>query len=90
MLNQLKLKDREFFVEVLDFFKQQASKQEAELEVLRNKKVKGPPKKQKEKQVVLSSKVTQVKKMRDRTEEIVNNLEHIDLQQVKNLKSLLA
>lgn len=88
--SQLKLKDKEYFVEVLDFFKQSVAKLEGELEVLRNKKVKGPPKKQKEKQVALSAKVTAAKKIRDRIEEVTNNLDYIELNSVKNLKSLLG
>ena len=58
---------------------------------MRNKKVKGPPKKQKEKQGALSLKVSQAKKMRDRIEEIANSLEYVDpLTQTKNLKAMLA
>jgi DNA-dependent RNA polymerase auxiliary subunit epsilon len=49
-INQQKIKDKEYFVEVLEFLKAQSLKLEQDLEVLRNKKVKGPPKKQKEKQ----------------------------------------
>jgi hypothetical protein len=42
----------------MDFLKNQVVKLEADLESLRNKKVKGPPKKQKEKQGQMSYKLT--------------------------------
>lgn len=48
-INQQKIKDKEYFTEVLDFMKKQVSDLESELESLRNKKIKGPPKRQKEK-----------------------------------------
>ena len=63
---------------------------EVDLEGLRNKKVKGPPKKQKEKQGVVSYKLTQVKKLMDKIYEISNSIEHLDPSQVKNLKVMLS
>ena len=90
-LNGMRLKDKEYLMEVQDFVKTQVAKLETDLETMRNKKVKGPPKKQKEKQGALSLKVSQAKKMRDRIEEIANSLEYVDpLTQTKNLKAMLA
>lgn len=48
-LQALKAKDKEFFTQVMDFMKSHVGNIENELEALRNKKTKGPPKKQKEK-----------------------------------------
>jgi len=45
---------------------------------MRNKKIKGPPKKQKEKQGALSYKLTHAKKLRDKIEEINNSLDFIE------------
>jgi hypothetical protein len=56
--NQQRARDKEYFAEVMDFVKNQVVKLEADLESLRNKKVKGPPKKQKEKQGQMSYKLT--------------------------------
>jgi hypothetical protein len=51
---------------------------EGELDVLRNKKVKGPPKKQKEKQGVVSNQLSIAKKLKERIEEVTNSIEHLE------------
>jgi hypothetical protein len=78
--NLQRIKDKEYFVEVMEYLKNQVIKVEGDLENLRNKKIKGPPKKQKEKQGQMSYKLTQVKKMRDKIEEITNSLDYLEVQ----------
>lgn len=73
-------------VEVSDFMRTQVSTDEAELEAFRTKKHKGPPKKQKEKLVVLQTTLTNTRKLKDRIEEVIAALEFIEPSQMKNLK----
>jgi Not1 N-terminal domain, CCR4-Not complex component len=83
-------RDREYLIEVQDFLKQQVLRVELELEQLRNKKSKAPPKKQKERQVMLSARLTTLRKLRDRNEEIMSSLEFIDAKEIKNAKVVLG
>lgn len=70
--------------------KGQALKIEADLDNLRNKKMKGTSKKQKEKQGMVNYKLTQVKKQKEKIEEVSSSLELIDGSLIKNLKHLLT
>ena len=90
-INIQKAKDKEFFVEVVEWIKKQIEALEGDQDNLRNKKQKGTSKKVKEKQGIISYKITQVKKLKDRVEEVMNSaVDVIDGNCTKNLKLLLA
>ena len=78
-------------MEVVDWIKKQIESLEVDQDNLRNKKQKGTSKKVKEKQGIISYKITQVKKLKDRVEEITNSaVDVVDVNSTKNLKLLLA
>lgn len=60
------------------------------METAKNKKVKGGVlKKHKEKLVTLSSKLGQLRKYRDRIDEILISMDYVESLQIKNLQVLL-
>lgn len=77
-------------MEVQEFVKQQIQRVEAELDVLRSKKGKAPPKKQKDRLAYLSTRVTSLRKIRDKNEELMNNLDVLEVREVKKIKAALG
>ena len=80
----------EYFSNAKEFIKLTIQKVEQELETAKNKKVKGGVlKKHKEKLVTLSSKLGQLRKYRDRIDEILISMDYVESLQIKNLQVLL-
>jgi len=63
---------------------------ESELEVLKNKKVKGASlKKSKDRQQYLSSKLSDLQKYRDKIDEVLVYMDYVQTSHIANLSSLL-
>lgn len=78
-------------MEVVEWAKKQVEQLENSQENMRNKKQKGTTKKVNEKQRTISLKITQVKGLKEKIEEIVNlAVDVVDAQITKNLKILLT
>jgi hypothetical protein len=76
---------------VIEWTKKQLEQLEVSLENMRNKKQKGTTKKVNEKQRTINLKITQVKALKDKVEEIfTSSVDIIDAASIKNLKILLT
>jgi hypothetical protein len=75
---------------VRESIKAYISRIEQELEVAKNKKVKGGGlKKHKEKVAALSTRLTQTRKYRDRLDEFLISMDYVETIHLKNLRVLL-
>lgn len=72
-----------------DHMKGMITKLESDLENAKSKKIKGTAKKQKEKVGMINYKLTQSKKIKEKIEEITNNLEFVEKGSMENLKNSL-
>ena len=76
---------------MIEWTKKQLEQLEVSLENMRNKKQKGTTKKVNEKQRTINLKITQVKALKDKVEEIfTSSVDIIDAASIKNLKILLT
>jgi hypothetical protein len=76
--------------ETREYLKGQCGNVESELEVLKNKKVKGASlKKSKDRQQYLSSKLSDLQKYRDKIDEVLVYMDYVQTSHIANLSSLL-
>ena len=83
-------KNAEYLQAAKEFLKAQVSKIDGELEVAKNKKVKGASiKKQKERIASLNSLQSQVKKQRERLDELIISMEYVESFHIKDLVKII-
>ena len=76
--------------ETREYLKGQCGNVESELEVLKNKKVKGASlKKSKDRQQYLTSKLSDLQKYRDKIDEVLVYMDYVQTSHIANLSSLL-
>jgi hypothetical protein len=76
--------------ETREYLKGQCGNVESELEILKNKKVKGASlKKSKDRQQYLTSKLSDLQKFRDKIDEVLVYMDYVQTSHIANLSSLL-
>jgi hypothetical protein len=76
--------------ETREYLKEQCGNVESELEILKNKKVKGASlKKSKDRQQYLTSKLSDLQKFRDKIDEVLVYMDYVQTSHIANLSSLL-